>query len=73
MYKMVYSMINNNTNDIFYYLLQALFIAVGIALAIFLTDSIRELKLNSKWELYIFTPISFCTKLWYKILKIQNR
>ena len=48
MYKMVYSMINNNTNAIFYFLLQALFIAVGIALAIFLTDSIKELKFDSK-------------------------
>ncbi len=44
MYKMVYAMINNNTNDIVYYLLQSLLIAGGIALAIFITDSIRELK-----------------------------
>lgn len=44
MYKTVYAMINNHTNDIVYYLLQALLIAGGIALAIFITDSIRELK-----------------------------
>ena len=45
MYKTVYAMINNNTSDIIYYLLQSILIAGGIALAIFITDSIRDLKL----------------------------
>lgn len=50
MYKMVYAMINNITNEIVYYLLQALLIAGGIALAIFITDSIRELKFVKRKE-----------------------
>lgn len=50
MYKMVYSIIDGNTNDIVYYLLQALLIAGGIALAIFITDSVREMKWISREE-----------------------
>lgn len=50
MYKLVYSMINNNASDITYYLLQSLFIAGCIALAIFITDSIREFKIISRKE-----------------------
>lgn len=44
MYRLVYAIINNQTDLIVYYLLQTLLIAGGIAFAIFITDSIRELK-----------------------------
>lgn len=44
MYKMVYAMINNNTSDIIHHLLQALLMAGSIALAIFITESLRKLK-----------------------------
>ena len=48
MYKMIYSLINNETNEAKYYLSQAIFIAVGIALAIFITESIKGIKIIRK-------------------------
>lgn len=51
MYRLVYAIINNQTDSIFYYLLQTLLIAGGIALAIFITDSIRELKWKTGKEM----------------------
>lgn len=50
MYRLVYAIINNQTDSIVYYLLQTLLIAGGIALAIFITDSIRELKWKARKE-----------------------
>jgi len=51
MYKMIYYFINNNTEEATYYLLQAIFIAVGIALAIFITESIKGIRIIRKEEI----------------------
>ena len=48
MYKMIYYLINNNHNEAMYYLLEAVFIAAGIALAIFITESIKNIKIIRK-------------------------
>ncbi len=48
MYKMIYYLINNNHAESTYYLLQAIFIAAGMALAIFITESIKGIKLIRK-------------------------
>lgn len=48
MYKMIYSLINNNRGEATYYLLQSIFIAGGIALAIFITESIKGMKIIRK-------------------------
>lgn len=44
MYKMVYFLINNNLQESAYQLLQAILITAGIALAIFITESIKGIK-----------------------------
>ena len=51
MYKMIYSLINNNNADAIHYLLQAIFIAVGIALAIFITECIKGIKIIRKEQI----------------------
>lgn len=51
MYRTVYAMIQNNVNGISYYLMQTVLIAGGIALAIFITESIRDMKFISRKEL----------------------
>lgn len=51
MYKMIYSLINNNNADAIHYLLQAIFIAVGIALAIFITECIKGIKIVRKEQI----------------------
>lgn len=48
MYKMVYSFINNDHNESAYQLLQAILITGGIALAIFITESIKKMKIIKK-------------------------
>ena len=48
MYKMIYSLINNNRGEATYYLMQSIFIAAGIALAIFITESIKGIKIIRK-------------------------
>lgn len=48
MYKMVYAIINNNSREIGYYLLQAILITGGIALAFFIAESIKEIKIIRK-------------------------
>lgn len=48
MYKMIYYLINNNHSEAMYYLLEAIFIAAGIALAIFITESIKGAKVIRK-------------------------
>lgn len=50
MYKTIYSLINNNYGETTYYLSQAIFIAAGIALAIFITESIKGVKFIRKEE-----------------------
>lgn len=51
MYKMIYSLINNNNEEAIHYLLQAIFIAVGIALAIFITECIKGIKIVRKEQI----------------------
>lgn len=51
MYRTIYALINNNTQETQYYLLQTLFIAAGIALAIFITESIKGIKLIRKEQI----------------------
>lgn len=48
MYRMVYYLINNNPVEATYYLLQAILITAGIALAIFITESIKSVKVIRK-------------------------
>lgn len=48
MYKMIYSLINNNLQESVYQLLQAILITGGIALAIFITESIKGIKIIRK-------------------------
>lgn len=48
MYKMVYSFINNDHKESAYQLLQAILITGGIALAIFITESIKKMKIIKK-------------------------
>ena len=48
MYEMIYSLINNNIQDAKYYLFQAILIAGGIALAIFITGSIKDVEIIRK-------------------------
>jgi len=48
MYKMIYYLINNNHPEATYYLLQAIFIAAGMALAIFITESIKGIQIIRK-------------------------
>lgn len=51
MYKMIYYLINNNTAEATYYLLQAICIAAGMALAIFITESIKGIRIIRKEEI----------------------
>lgn len=51
MYKMIYYLINNNNQEAIYYLLQAVFIAAGMALAIFITESIKGIKIIRKEQI----------------------
>lgn len=51
MYKTIYAFINNNIQEAGYYLLQAIFIAGGIALAIFITESIKGIKIRRKEQI----------------------
>lgn len=51
MYKMVYYLINNNPSEATYYLLQAILITAGIALAIFITESIKSVKIIRKEQI----------------------
>lgn len=51
MYKTIYAFINNNIQEAGYYLLQAIFIAGGIALAIFITESIKGIKIIRKEQI----------------------
>lgn len=51
MYRTIYAFINNNTQDAGYYLLQTIFITGGIALAIFITESIKGVKLIRKEQI----------------------
>ena len=48
MYKMIYFLINNNLKESVYLLLQAILITGGIALAIFITESIKGIKIIRK-------------------------
>lgn len=48
MYRTIYALINNNTQEAGYYLLQTIFITGGIALAIFITESIKGMKIIRK-------------------------
>ena len=48
MYKMVYAIINNNSRETGYYLLQAILITGGIALAFFIAESIKEIQIIRK-------------------------
>ena len=48
MYKTIYFLINNNLKESAYQLLQTIFITGGIALAIFITESIKEMKIIRK-------------------------
>ena len=48
MYKMIYFLINNNLKESAYQLLQAILITGGIALAIFITESIKGIKIVRK-------------------------
>ena len=48
MYKMIYFLINNNLRESVYQLLQAILITGGIALAIFITESIKGIKIIRK-------------------------
>lgn len=51
MYKTIYAFINNNIQEAGYYLLQSIFIAGGIALAIFITESINGIKIIRKEQI----------------------
>ena len=51
MYRTVYSMINSDNNNVSYYLLQAILIAGGIALAIYITESISQFKFTTRRKL----------------------
>lgn len=51
MYKMIYYLINNNLKESVYQFLQAILITGGIALAIFITESIREMQIIRKEEI----------------------
>ena len=51
MYKTIYAFINNNIQEAGYYLLEAIFIAGGIALAIFITESIKGIKIIRKEQI----------------------
>lgn len=51
MYKTIYYLINNSHDEAIYYLLQAILIAAGIALAIFITESIKGIKIIRKDQL----------------------
>ena len=48
MYKMIYYLINNNLKESAYQFLQAILITGGIALAIFITESIKGMKIIRK-------------------------
>lgn len=48
MYKMIYNLINNNLIESVHYFLQAILITGGIALAIFITESIKGIKIIRK-------------------------
>ena len=48
MYKMIYSLINSNLIETVHYFLQAILITGGIALAIFITESIKGMKIIRK-------------------------
>ncbi len=48
MYQMIYYMINNDFNQARYYLLQAILIAGGIALAAFVADSVENIHIQRK-------------------------
>ena len=48
MYKMIYFLINNNWKESVYQLLQVILITGGIALAIFITESIKRIKIIRK-------------------------
>lgn len=47
-YKAIYFFINSNRAEALYYLIQALLITGGIALAIFITESIKGIKIIRK-------------------------
>ena len=51
MYKMIYFFINNNLKEAAYQLLQAILITGGIALAIFITESIKGIKIIRKEQI----------------------
>ena len=51
MYKMIYFFINNNLKESAYQLLQAILITGGIALAIFITESIKGIKIIRKEQI----------------------
>lgn len=51
MYKLVYYLINNNSSEATYYLLQAILITAGIALAIFITESIKGIRIIRKEQI----------------------
>lgn len=48
MYKMIYNLINNNLLETVHYFWQAILITGGIALAIFITESIKGIKIIRK-------------------------
>lgn len=48
MYKMIYYLINNNLQESLYQLLQVILITSGITIAIFITESIKEIKIIRK-------------------------
>jgi len=48
MYRMIYFFINNNPNQAAHYLLQSIIISVGMALAIFITESIKGIKVRKE-------------------------
>ena len=51
MYKMIYFLINNNWKESVYQLLQVILITGGIALAIFITESIKGIKIIRKEQI----------------------
>lgn len=51
MYKMIYFLINNNLKESAHQLLQAVLITGGIALAIFITESIKRIKIVRKEQI----------------------
>lgn len=51
MYKMIYFLINNDLKESAYQLLQAILITGGIALAIFITESIKGIKIIRKEQI----------------------